>query len=64
VRALDKNLTIESEAERAAQYGLPDYDDYQRAENFDLTPQERTLMQSRVSLPEKNSSNLKIGYFK
>jgi hypothetical protein len=37
VRALDKNLTIVSAAERAALYGLPDFDDFQRAEYFDLS---------------------------
>jgi hypothetical protein len=43
VRALDKNLTIVSEAERAALYGLPDFDDFQRDEYFDLTAEERTV---------------------
>jgi len=53
VRALDKNLTIVSEAERAALYGLPDFDDFQRAEYFTLTAEERTLAQSRVGLSEQ-----------
>jgi hypothetical protein len=64
VRALDKNLTIVSEAERAALYGLPDFDDFQRAEYFDLTAEERTLVQSRVGLAEQVSCILQIGYFK
>jgi len=34
VRALDKNLTIVSEAEKAALYGLPDFDEFQRLEYF------------------------------
>ena len=64
MRALDKNLTIVSEAERAALYGLPDFDDFQRAEYFDLTAEERTLVQSRVGLAEQVSCILQIGYFK
>jgi hypothetical protein len=64
VRALDKNLTIVSEAERAALYGLPDFDDFQRAEYFTLTAEERTLAQSRVGLSEQISCILQIGYFK
>ena len=64
MRALDKNLTIVSEAERAALYGLPDFDDFQRAEYFALTAEERTLVQSRVGLSEQISCILQIGYFK
>ena len=37
MRASDKNLTVLSEAERVALYGLPDFDDFQRAEYFALT---------------------------
>jgi hypothetical protein len=64
VRALDKNLTIVSEAERAALYGLPDFDDFQRAEYFALTAEERTLVQSRAGLSAQISCILQIGYFK
>ena len=64
MRALDKNLTIVSEAERTALYGLPDFDDFQRAEYFALTAEERTLAQSRVGLSEQMSCILQIGYFK
>lgn len=42
MRASDKNLTVLSEAERVALYGLPDFDDFQRAEYFALTNEERT----------------------
>ena len=64
MRALDKNLTIVSAAERAALYGLPDFDDFQRAEYFDLTTEEHTLLQSRVGLAEQVLCILQIGYFK
>jgi Domain of unknown function (DUF4158)/Tn3 transposase DDE domain len=64
VRALDKNLTIVSEAERAALYGLPDFDDFQRAEYFALTANERTLAQCRAGLCEQITYMLQIGYFK
>jgi hypothetical protein len=64
VGALDKNLTIVSEAERAAIYGLPDFDDFQRTEYFALTAEERTFVQSRVGLSEQISCILQIGYFK
>ncbi len=64
MRALDKNLTIVSEAERAALYGPPDFDDFQRAEYFALTAEERTLVQSRVGLSEQISCIVQIGYFK
>ena len=34
MRARDKNLTVLSETEWLALYGLPDFDDFQRAEYF------------------------------
>ena len=63
MRALDKNLTILSEAERAALYGLPDFDDFQRAEYLALSAEELTLIQRRVGLPEQISCILQIGRF-
>ena len=64
MRASDKNLTVLSEAERVALYGLPDFDDFQRAEYFALTNEERTLAQRRNGVPEQILCMLQIGYFK
>jgi len=64
VRALDEHLTIVSEAEKSALYGLPDFDDFQRAEYFALTAEELALAQRRDGLPGKITCILQIGYFK
>lgn len=64
MRASDKNLTVLSAAERAALYGLPDFDDFQRAEFLALTDEERTLAQGRHGLSEQILCMLQIGYFK
>lgn len=64
MRASDKNLTFLSDAEREALYGLPDFDDFQRAEFFSLTNEERTLAQKRSGIPEQILCMLQIGYFK
>ncbi|WP_411728717.1 DUF4158 domain-containing protein [Methyloglobulus sp.] len=64
MRASDKNLTVLSEAERAALYGLPDFDDFQRAEFLALTDEARTLAQRCNGLPEQILCMLQIGYFK
>ncbi len=64
MRASDKNLTFLSDAEREALYGLPDFDDFQRAEFFSLTDEERTLAQKRSGIPEQILCMLQIGYFK
>jgi len=64
MRASDKNLTVLSDAEREALYGLPDFDDFQRAEYFSLTDEERTLAQRRNGIPEQILCMLQIGYFK
>jgi hypothetical protein len=59
-----KRLTILSEAEKLALYGLPDFDDFQRAEYFALTDAERALVQQRKGLSEQVYCLLQIGYFK
>jgi TnpA family transposase len=64
VRALDKNLTIVSEAEHQALYGLPDFDEFQRAEYFALTEEERALAAKHAGFPERIACMLQIGYFK
>ena len=59
-----KRLTILSEAEKLALYGLPDFDDFQRAEYFALTDIERALVYQRKGLSEQVYCLLQIGYFK
>ena len=48
-----KRLTVLSEAERLALYGLPDFDDFQRAEFFALSATERALVDRRKGLAEQ-----------
>lgn len=57
-------LTLLSEAEKQALYELPDFDDFQRAEYFSLTPEELTLVHQRKGLVEQVYCLLQIGYFK
>ncbi|MGA2051439.1 MAG: Tn3 family transposase [Terracidiphilus sp.] len=64
MRALDEHLTLVSEAEKSALYGLPDFDDFQRAEYFALTTEELALAQQRDGLHGKIACILQIGYFK
>jgi hypothetical protein len=64
MRARDKNLTVLSETEWLALYGLPDFDDFQRAEYFALTDAELALVHRRQSLPEQVLCLLQTGYFK
>jgi TnpA family transposase len=59
-----KRLTILSESEKCALYGLPDFDDFQRAEFFSMTDAERTLALHRKGLEEQVFCLLQIGYFK
>lgn len=42
-----KRLTVLSQAERLALYGLPDFDAFQRADYFALTGPERALAEQR-----------------
>ena len=53
-----------SEAERAALYGLPDFDDFQRGEFFAFTEAERALAERRKGSVEHLHCLLRIGYFK
>jgi Domain of unknown function (DUF4158) len=64
MRATNKRLTILSEAEQAALYELPDFDDEQRLEYLNLTAEEQVLMQHRSHLSDKIYCALQIGYFK
>ena len=53
-----------SPAERQALYGLPDFDDFQRAEFFAFTEAERALAERRKGPVEHLHCLLQIGYFK
>ena len=59
-----KRLTVLTEAERLALYGLPDFDGFQRAEFFAFTDAERALAERRKGPVEHLHCLLQIGYFK
>ena len=60
----NKRLAILSEAEQAALYELPDFDEAQRLEYLSLTPQEQELITGRKGLTSQVYCALQIGYFK
>jgi hypothetical protein len=60
----NKLLTVLSEAEQYALYGLPDFDDGQRLDYLSLSEPELALASSRPSLCAKTYCALQIGYFK
>jgi TnpA family transposase len=59
-----RRLTIFTEAERAALYGLPDFDDFQRAEFLAFTEAELGLADGRRGPVERLHCLLQIGYLK
>ncbi len=59
-----ERLTVLSEAEQEALYGLPDFDDAQRLEYLALTENELALASSRPSIHAQVYCILQIGYFK
>jgi len=59
-----KRLTILSEAEKTALYGLPDFDDFRRIEFFAVTQAERALAFVRKGLAAQLYCLLQMGYFK
>jgi hypothetical protein len=59
-----KRLIVLSDAEKLALYGLPDFDDFQRAEYFALTEAELQLVQARRGTMEQVHGLLQLGYFK
>jgi TnpA family transposase len=59
-----RRLTVLSQVERLALYGLPDFDDFQRAEFFALTEAERALADRRKGPADRLHYMLQIGYFK
>jgi len=64
MRASNKRLTLLSEAEQAALYEIPDFDDDQRLEYLTLSDGEQQLVNSRKSISAKVYCILQIGYFK
>ena len=64
MRATNKQLTILSEAEKAALYEIPDFDDDQRLNYLNLTPEEQILMRKRATLSAQVHCAIQIGYFK
>lgn len=59
-----KRLTILSEAEKVALYGLPDFDDFQRIEYFAMTDAEHALAFARKGVVAQLYCLMQIGYFK
>lgn len=64
MRAINKQLTLLSEAERSALYEMPDFNYEQRLEYLTLTDKELQIALSRQSLSAKIHCILQIGYFK
>ena len=64
MKAKSERLTVLSDAEQEALYGLPDFDDAQRLEFLALTETELALASSRPSLHAQVYCILQIGYFK
>ena len=60
----NKLLTVFSDAEQEALYGLPDFDDAQRLEYLALAESELAFASSRPSLQAQVYCVLQIGYFK
>ena len=60
----NKLLSVLSDAEQEALYGLPDFDDAQRLEFLALTETELALASSRPGLHAQVYCLLQIGYFK
>ncbi|WP_372827981.1 DUF4158 domain-containing protein [Polaromonas sp.] len=60
----NERLTILSDAEKTALYGIPHFDDFQRIEFFALTETELALALGRKSLLAQVYCLLQIGYFK
>ncbi len=60
----NKRLTVLSEAEQYALYGLPDFDNAQRLEYLALSETELMLAASRPGLHAHVYCILQIGYFK
>ncbi|HAT7073481.1 TPA: Tn3 family transposase [Legionella pneumophila] len=64
MKSKNKRLTILGEAEQAAFYQSPDFDEQQRLEYLTLTPDEEKLMRGRSHLATQVHCALQLGYFK
>ncbi len=64
MRASNKRLTILSEEESFALYGLPDFDEDQRQYYLHFDETEQNIIYSRNSLTEQVYCALQLGYFK
>lgn len=60
----NERLTILSDAEKTALYGIPSFDDFQRIEFFAMTDAERSLALLRRGILKQVYCLLQIGYFK
>ena len=60
----NERLTILSEAEQAALYEIPDFDDAQRLNYLNLTAEEQALARNRSNLSAQVHCAIQIGYFK
>lgn len=60
----NERLTILSEAEKTALYGIPSFDDFQRVEFFAMTEAERSLALQRRGILKQVYCLLQMGYFK
>ncbi|MCX7113589.1 MAG: DUF4158 domain-containing protein [Proteobacteria bacterium] len=60
----NERLTILSEAEKTALYGIPGFDDFQRVEFFAMSEAERSLGLQRRGVLKQLYCLLQIGYFK
>lgn len=60
----NERLTILSEAEKTALYGIPSFDDFQRIEFLAMTEAERSLALQRRGILKQVYCLLQIGYFK
>ncbi len=64
MRASNERLTILSEAEQAALYEIPDFDDVQRMNYLNFTPEELALIKNRINLTAQVHCAIQMGYFK
>lgn len=60
----NKRLSVLSDAEQEALYGLPDFDDSQQLEYLSVSEAELALATSRPGLQAQVYCILQIGYFK
>ncbi len=64
MQSYNKRLTILSEEERLAMYGIPDFTKEQKKEYFTFTKDELNLIFSRTNISAQIYCALQIGYFK